>query len=96
MRGLRNIIYLSMAIGLIIYAVPQLEMGQGLTLPTIFSIAWIGIILLIVAAHLHQLIGVDEEAKQELARIKAFKRWKVEQFLLRKSKGLSRRKTQSS
>jgi hypothetical protein len=92
MKGLKNLIYMSIAVGMLIYAVPQLEMGQGLTLPTVFGIVWIGMALLIIAAHLHQLIGVDEETKKELVRINKYKKWRMEQFILGKSKVMRARK----
>lgn len=92
MKGLKNLIYMSIAVGMLIYAVPQLEIGQGLTLPTVFGIVWIGMALLIIASHLHQLIGVDEETKKELVRIKKYKKWRMEQFIMGKSKVMQTRK----
>lgn len=91
MKNLKNIVYLSIATGMIIYAVPQLEIGQGFTLPAIFGIAWLAVALLIVAANLHQLIGVDEETKKELERIKKYRRWRIEKYLTSKSKVLVER-----
>lgn len=92
MKGLKNLIYMSIAVGMLIYAVPQLEIGQGLTLPTVFGIVWIGMALLIIASHLHQLIGVDEETKKELVRINKYKKWRMEQFIMGKSKIMQTRK----
>jgi hypothetical protein len=89
---IKRVIYLSLAVGLLIFAVPQLEMGQGWTLPTVFGIVWIGMMLLIIAAQLYQWIGVDEETKEEFARIKKYKRWKTEQFITGKVKMMQARK----
>lgn len=88
MKGLKNIAYLSIAAGMIVYAVPRLDMGQGMTPPTIFGIVWLAMALLIVASHLHQLMGVEEETKQELERIKKYRRWKIEKYLTNKGKVL--------
>ena len=92
MKKTKNLLYLSLTGGMIIYAIPKLEMGQGLTLPTVFSIMWILMALLIFAAHFHQFIGVDEETKKELVRIKRYKKWKVEQFIMGKAKLLQGKK----
>lgn len=92
MKKLKNLIYLSLSGGMIIYAVPKLEMGHGFTLPTIFSVLWIAMALLIFAAHFHQFIGVDEETQKELVRIKKYKKWKVEQFIVGKTRLLHGKK----
>jgi len=95
MKGLKTIIYMSVAGGMVIYAVPKLEMGQGFTLPTIFGIVWISMALLVIAAHLHQIIGVDEETKKQLERINKYKKWRMEQFILGKSKVMKSQKDEA-
>ncbi len=92
MKGLKNLIYMSVAIGLLIYAVPKLQFGQGMTLPAVFGIVWLGMVLIIIAAHLHQWIGVDEETRKELIRINKYKKWRLEQFILGKSKVMQAKK----
>lgn len=91
MRGTKNIICMSFALGMLIYAVPQLHIGGGLTLPTMFGIVWICFALLVVAAHLHEILGVDEEERRELNRVKYMRKWQLEQ-LLRGSKKLTQMK----
>ena len=81
MKTFNSVTGLSLALGLLLYAVPRLEIGQGATLPGIFSIVWLGMILLIVAAHLHRLLGVDEQTRQEMERIKLYKRWRNRQWI---------------
>jgi hypothetical protein len=56
-------IYLSLSAGMLIYAVPHLEMEQEWTLPTVFGIVWLSILIIIIAAQLFQFIGVDEETR---------------------------------
>lgn len=70
MKEWKSVLLLSGSLGMVIYAVPRLEMGQGASLPTVFGIIWVAFALLVIAAHLHQLLGVDEETKAELARVK--------------------------
>lgn len=92
MKALKNLIYMSISIGLLIYAVPKLGFGQGMTLPAVFGIVWLAMVLLIIAAHLHQWIGVDEETRKELIRINKYKKWRMEQFILGKSKVMQAKK----
>lgn len=89
--GLKNIVYLSLSLGMLIYAVPRLEMGQGLTLPTIFAVVWLGMALLIVAAHLHAMLGVDDETRRELKNIQAYRRWRMARIIQDKAKMLHAR-----
>jgi hypothetical protein len=91
-KGLKNVVYMSLALGMLFYAVPRLEMGQGLTAATIFGVAWIGLALLIVAAHLHEILGVDEETREELDRIGKMKKRQLERTLQGKRKLLQIRK----
>lgn len=92
MKGLKNVMYMSLALGMLFYAVPRLEMGQGFTVPTVFSIVWIAFALIIIAAHLHEILGVDEETRNELSRIDRMKKWQTEQMLSGKRKLLQIRK----
>jgi hypothetical protein len=91
-KGLKNVIYMSLAIGMLFYSVPQLEIGQGPTLPAIFGIVWVCLALLVIAAHLHEILGVDEEQRKELLKVKRMKKWQMEQTLRGKRKILQIRK----
>ncbi|MBC8079200.1 MAG: hypothetical protein H7X86_02570 [Gorillibacterium sp.] len=64
-----------------IYAVPQLRIGEGWTLPSIFGVLWLSFALMITAAHLHDIIGVGEETRVELKKVDRMKRWQLEQRL---------------
>lgn len=55
-----NVFYLVCAVGMLLYALPRLTLGQGLSLPALFGIVWIGMALLIIAAHLRAVLRVDE------------------------------------
>jgi flagellar biosynthesis protein FliR len=79
MKGLKNVILMSFALGMLIYSVPQLDFSNGYTMASIFGIVWICMALLVIAAHLHEILGVDQEQKQELIRIKRMKRWQLVQ-----------------
>jgi hypothetical protein len=91
-KGLKNVIYMSLVLGMLSYAVPRLELGQGISAGAIFGAVWIGLALLIVAAHLHEILGVDQETRRELSRIDRMKKWQLEQSLQGKRKLLQIRK----
>ncbi|MBD0382771.1 hypothetical protein [Paenibacillus sedimenti] len=92
MKGFRNVVFMSLALGMLFYSVPQLEFTDGLTLPMIFSVVWIAMALLVIAAHLHHILGVDEEKRKELTRINRMKKWQMEQTLQGRRKLLQFRK----
>lgn len=81
MKGFKNVVSLSIVAGFTIFALPRLEMGEGFTPPTLFAIAWLSMMLLMFAAHLHELIGVDEETKQQLQNVKKYRQWKTENYV---------------
>jgi len=83
-RTTKNIVYMSIALGMLIYAVPRLEIGQGWTLPTAFGIVWILFALAIVASHLHAILRVDEETAAQLDRVKRHRRRQLAQLLERR------------
>ena len=56
----KSIFYLSCTLGMLIYALPRLQLGEGVTLPTLFGVSWIVLALLIIAAHLRIVLRVDE------------------------------------
>lgn len=80
----KHILYMSAALGMLIYAVPRLSVGQGWTLPTVFSVAWILFALVIVASHLHAILRVDEEMDAQLDRVKKYRRRHLAQLIERR------------
>lgn len=78
----KPILCVSLALGLLMYAVPRLAIGGGFSVENFFGIAWLCFALLIVAAHLHEVLGVDEEMRRELCKVKRMKRWQRERRLL--------------
>ncbi|PYI57082.1 hypothetical protein [Paenibacillus flagellatus] len=92
MKDGKSVLYMSLALGMLIYAVPRLDIGGGWTMPTVFGIVWIAFALLVVAAHLHRLLGVDEETKRELARVRHHSRRTREQWVAGKIRMLGSKK----
>jgi hypothetical protein len=80
----KNILYMSAALGMLIYAVPRLEIGGGWTLPTVFGVVWILFALAVVASHLHAILRVDEETDAQLDRVKKYRRRQLTQLIERR------------
>jgi uncharacterized membrane protein len=74
MKGLQNYIYLITATGMLIFAVPQLRMGHGFKMETIFAVTWLGLALTVIAAHLYVLLRVDQESGVEMKASKQVQR----------------------
>lgn len=79
LRKKRTIVYLGIALIMLGYAVPRLPIGGGWTPESIFSVAWVGMALLIIAAHLHAWIGVNDKVEQDIQAIKRYKYWRLHQ-----------------
>ena len=77
----KSVLYLSAALGMLIYAVPRLTIGQGWTLPTIFAVAWILFALAIIGSHLYWLLRVNEETDAQLDRLKKYRRRQFRQLI---------------
>jgi hypothetical protein len=73
MKGLQNMVYLFFAAGMLVYAVPQLRVGHGFSLETIFAMVWLGLALTVIASHLYILLKVDQELETEPKTMKQVK-----------------------
>ncbi|SDC08398.1 hypothetical protein SAMN02799630_02626 [Paenibacillus sp. UNCCL117] len=91
-KGWKNILYMGLSLGMIAFAVPRIDLGDWANPSTIFGVVWIAFALLIVAAHLHELLGVEEEKKRQLLRIKRMKRWQLQQAVTGKRRVLQVRR----
>lgn len=83
-RTTKHILYMSAALGMLIYAVPRLTVGGGWTLPTVFSAAWLLFALAIIASHLYAILRVDEETDAQLERVRKYRRRQLAQLLERR------------
>jgi hypothetical protein len=92
LKETKHIAYLGLSLGMLFYAVPKLDMENGWTVPTIFGLLWVAFALLVVAAHLHEILGVEEEAKRQVAMVRRMKKWQFEQLLQGKRKLLQFKK----
>lgn len=80
----KRLLYLAVALGMLVFAVPRLPIGGGWTLPTIFGASWLLFALAIVAAHLYAILRVDEEAEAQLDRVRKHRRRQLAQLIERR------------
>jgi hypothetical protein len=66
MRGLKHVILMSLALGMVFYSLPRLKFKLEFSLSTTFTGVWIGLALLIVAAHLYEILGVEDEQSRQI------------------------------
>jgi hypothetical protein len=66
MRGLKHVILMSLALGMLFYSLPRLKFNLEFSLSTTFTVVWISLALLIVAAHLHEILGVEDEQTRQV------------------------------
>lgn len=91
MRGMQHKLYLVAALGMLLYTIPRMEMGQGWTLSTIFWLSWIAFCVLIIAAQLYQIFGINEEKRRAYQQIKSMRRQQMEQMILGRKKVIGKR-----
>ncbi|GGH57821.1 hypothetical protein [Paenibacillus silvae] len=80
----KHVIYLLVALSMLVIALPRISFAGGLDWVNIFGIVWVLFSLLIVGAHLHFILGVDEEKKRALEAVRRAKLRQWEMKLLDK------------
>lgn len=83
----RHLLYLIIALSMLVYAWPYLELGGPWNAARVFGLIWTLFALLIVIANANALLLVSEEKRKELARIKRAKAMLWERRLLQKTTG---------
>jgi len=73
MKGLQNLIYLIFALGMLIYAIPQLQVGHGFSKETLFAAVWLGFALIVIASHLYVILKVEQEVRLEVKTLEPMK-----------------------
>lgn len=84
MNKKKHLLYLCAGVGMLIYALPQIQIGNGWSSSSLFGAAWLGFALLFIAAQLHSLLGVDEEMERQFVQLRRIRRRQAEQFILNK------------
>ncbi|MHA6529569.1 hypothetical protein [Paenibacillus sp. BAC0078] len=69
--------YMLAALVMLLYALPQLSFQSGPSWALGFGVVWCIFAFLVIASHLHFIIGVDEEKQK---RLEAVRKHKLEQW----------------
>ncbi|HEY4389983.1 MAG TPA: hypothetical protein VGN02_01395 [Paenibacillus sp.] len=62
----KHAMYLILALAMLVYAIPLIKFQPGGDLVSWFGIVWAAFALLVIGAHLHFLLGVNEEKQRAL------------------------------
>jgi hypothetical protein len=84
LKKTKHVIYLLIALSMLVIALPRISFAGGMDWVNIFGIVWVLFSLLIVGAHLHFILGVDEEKKRALEAVRRAKLRQWEMKLLDK------------
>ncbi|NGM83062.1 hypothetical protein G5B47_11615 [Paenibacillus sp. 7124] len=68
----KHVVYLVLALVMLLYALPELSWA-GSTPVFVFGAVWVAFALLVIAAHLHFILGVDEEKQKRLEAVRKAK-----------------------
>jgi len=79
----RHVLYLLIALAMLVYAFPRLELNAPWSLMSVFGLVWILFSLIIITSHVNALF-MNDERRKELARIKRAKAVLWEQKLTSK------------
>jgi len=80
----RHVLYLLIALAMLVYAFPRLELNAPWSLMSVFGLVWILFSLIIITSHVNALL-MNDERRKELARIKRAKALLWEQKLVKKA-----------
>ncbi|OAB32000.1 hypothetical protein PMSD_17785 [Paenibacillus macquariensis subsp. defensor] len=78
----KHFMFMLLALAMLIYAIPSISFKSGNGWITLFSVVWVAFSFLVIAAHWHVILGVDEEKKKALERVRQHK---LEQWQLKLS-----------
>lgn len=81
----RHLLYLLIALAMLVYALPRLELAMPWSRMSVFGLVWTLFALIIVTAHVNALLFMNNEKRKELARIKKAKALLWERKLLQKA-----------
>lgn len=78
----QKLIYLTISLSVIFYALPNLDFFSSNLYEQIFSIVWTLFAIVILGSHLQQLININEDRRRKLFRVKRYGLWRREQEIL--------------
>ncbi|OPA80869.1 hypothetical protein BVG16_00520 [Paenibacillus selenitireducens] len=89
----KSVIYLGIALGMLLFAWPKLNVLLSWSQGTAFVIAWLVLALLIIASQLHFLLIASEKQEAKIQRLRRYRRLQWQQKM---TQTLERRATVKS
>jgi hypothetical protein len=74
-----HLLYMLLALAMLVYALPMVSFNSENVWISLFGVVWVLFAFLVIAAHWHVILGVDEEKKKALERIRhaKFEQWQM-------------------
>ncbi|GAA0385717.1 hypothetical protein [Paenibacillus motobuensis] len=69
----KHAVYLILALAMLVYAIPLIKFQPGGGFVSWFGMVWAAFALLVIGAHLHFLLGVNEEKQRALDAVRRAK-----------------------
>ncbi|WP_438349610.1 hypothetical protein ACP8HI_02725 [Paenibacillus sp. FA6] len=78
-RKFMHFLYMLLALAMLLYALPLITFNSGDVWVSVFGVVWGLFAFLVIGAHWHVILGVDEEKKKALERIRQakFQQWQL-------------------
>ncbi|MDQ0087013.1 hypothetical protein J2T12_000407 [Paenibacillus anaericanus] len=86
----KHALYLILALAMLVYALPLISFQPGAGWISLFGAVWAGFAFLVIGAHLHFILGVNEDKQRALdaIRLEKYKEWQ-EKWLKEGKRGQS-------
>ncbi|MNJ47574.1 hypothetical protein [Paenibacillus bouchesdurhonensis] len=69
----KHAVYLILSLGMLIYALPLISFDSGAGWMSLFGAVWAAFAFMVIGAHLHFLLGVNEEKQRALEAVRRAK-----------------------
>lgn len=76
----KHVLYLIVALGMLVYALPLISFQSGSGWVSLFGAVWAAFAFLVIGAHLHFILGVNEEKQKSLEQIRKakYQQWELQ------------------
>lgn len=66
-------LYMMIALAMLLTALPRISLSGGMNVVNAFGVTWVLFALMVIGANLHFLLGVDDEKRKSLERVRKAK-----------------------
>ncbi|MNO94656.1 hypothetical protein D3C76_862790 [compost metagenome] len=89
-RKFTHFLYMLLALAMLIYAIPMISLNIENRWVSWFGVVWVLFAFLVIAAHWHVILGVEDEKKKALERTRQAK---FQQWQLKRTEEMERSKS---